>query len=78
MQEIHGIADADRIKMVGGDLQSVTVIDGRGYVLVRHSCNEAAGLTPQQARFLAKQIIASADRVERASLAAKVPSPAKP
>jgi len=66
--EISGMRDA----RVGGDggRQEVIVVDGDNVVWIRHSERGSPGLTPDEADWLAKKIVASARRV-RAKLAAK-------
>jgi hypothetical protein len=66
MREIHGIADAERRMMIERESQTVCVRDGKdGMVTIEISeKNYAAGLTPEQARFIAARLIAAAKRVE--------------
>jgi hypothetical protein len=66
MQRITGIADAMRISAVASDdRQSVTVTDGEDCVkLSLGTSSFPAGLTPEQARQIARDLRASADRVE--------------
>ncbi len=64
MREVHGVADATRKIMVKDESQSVLVCDGDTCVKIELSAGYAAGLTPEQARFLAKQLMDAAARVE--------------
>ena len=65
MREKHGIADAARIAACRGDLQSVLVTDGIEEIELSLGANSyPAGLTPDQAIFIAKQLIAAARRVK--------------
>jgi len=67
--ETHGIADARRVEtasMKGEYVQGVSVIDGAdGSVILDKTSNSPAGLTPEQARLLAKMLNASAARAEK-------------
>jgi len=69
IRESHGIADARRVEtalMEGKDIQGVTVIDAAdGSVILDKSSNSPAGLTPEQARLLAKMLNASAARADK-------------
>lgn len=67
MKQKHGIADARKIAMVGlTDETSVVVTDGDGYVALSiGSQTYPCGMTPEQARFIAAALIASAERVEQ-------------
>lgn len=72
IRETHGVANARRIaaaRLEDSDIQGVTVADGReGEVVLKLSSSSfPAGLTPQQARMIAKLLVASALRVETAS-----------
>lgn len=65
IRERHGIADATKVTGAEAkNLQDVTVEDGDHRVLLILSANWPAGLTPEQARYIAQQLEASADRVE--------------
>jgi hypothetical protein len=65
MKHKHGINDARKIALVSGDTQSVLVTDGDGEVLLSlGACSYPAGLTPEQARFIALQLQAAAKRIE--------------
>jgi hypothetical protein len=65
MHEKHGIADAREITMITSDIQHVTVTDGEGEVLLSIGSSSCpAGLTLEQARFIAKQLTDSATRIE--------------
>lgn len=63
--EIHGVADAEKVMAVGSRKQRVTIIDAQGRVFVELSDPPAAGLTPDRARLLGKQLIEAAERVEK-------------
>lgn len=69
IRETHGIADARRVEtasMKGEDVQGVSVIDGAdGSIILDKTSNSPAGLTPEQARLLAKMLNASAARAEK-------------
>jgi hypothetical protein len=71
IRESHGIADARRVEtavMEGKELQGITVIDGAdGLVILDKTSNSPAGLTPEQARLLARMLNASAARAEKVS-----------
>ncbi|HEY1858695.1 hypothetical protein [Acidocella sp.] len=63
MREIHGIADAKRVMMVGQtDDTAVTVSDGANVIFLSIPAEKTVGLTPEQARFIAKQLIEAACR----------------
>jgi hypothetical protein len=65
MRERHGIADAEKTAMYSEDLQSVVVTDGDGRIeLSLGASSYPAGLTPDQAIFIAKQLVAAAKRVK--------------
>jgi hypothetical protein len=69
IRESHGIADARRVEtatMKGEDIQGVTIIDGMdGNIILDKTSTSPAGLTPEQARLLAKMLNASATRAEK-------------
>jgi hypothetical protein len=69
IRESHGIADARRVEtasMEGKEIQGVTVIDAAdGSVILDKSSNSPAGLTPEQARLLARMLNASAARSDK-------------
>jgi hypothetical protein len=69
IRESHGIADARRVEtatMKGEDIQGVTIIDGMdGSIILDKTSTSPAGLTPEQARLLAKMLNASATRAEK-------------
>lgn len=69
VREIHGIADADRVQMVNEKhCYKVTVTDGDGIVILNiDGATYPAGLTPGRARYIAKQLVAAATRVEHQS-----------
>lgn len=65
MREIHGIAGVRKVTASNApnDRQDVGVIDAAGMVrLTLSACSYPADLTPDEARWLAKQLVASARR----------------
>ena len=68
IREVQGIANARKVASASveqSDTQRVMVTDGFGEVyLSLNTSSYPAGLTPDQARLLAKQLKAAADRVE--------------
>jgi len=66
VRETHGVPDARKVQAGDGEAQQLLVIDGaRGMVrLSLGACSYPADLTPEQARFIASALLASADRVE--------------
>lgn len=65
MLEIHGLAGVQKIAVGTGDVQTVEVRDGRITVwLMLSTSTYPAALTPEEARYIAAQLVASADRVE--------------
>lgn len=67
MREIHGIADARKETMtLSGETQQVTVRDGDDGIVCLNVGSQVytAGLSPEQARWIAKELVASAKRVE--------------
>jgi len=65
INEIHGIANAQKIGNSGDDNQSVIVTDDNGFVLLSLSrASFAAGMTPKQARIVADMLNMAADRAE--------------
>lgn len=68
MREIHGVADAEKVQMVNDKGHyRVTITDGIGLVILCVGDQTyPAGLTPDRARQIAKQLVQSAQRVERA------------
>lgn len=71
IREKHGIANTRKVSMAkieNSDTQAVVVTDGGGEVILSmDSSSFPSALTPEQARLLADQLKASADRVEAAS-----------
>jgi len=67
MRQIHGVADAKKIQAVNEDNCHITVRDGTRLVIldIGHQ-TYPGGLSPDRARFVAAQLIASAKRVETA------------
>ena len=66
MRELHGVAGMKKRNPSSGDTIAVRVVDGiNGVELVLACCTEFAELTPQAARFLAKCLVQSAQRVEK-------------
>lgn len=66
MREIHGVADAEKCQTVNekGNYK-VTVSDGVGVVVLNIAdATYPAGLSPDRARFIAKQLVESARRIE--------------
>lgn len=68
IREVQGIDNARKVASASveqSDTQRVTVTDGFGEVfLSMNTSSYPAGLTPDQARMLAKQLKSAADRVE--------------
>ena len=77
MKEIHGIADARKVKMVRDEQTlDVTIEDGYGEVVLRmDGTTYPAALTPDRARYIARQLQASAARVEKAARSVKILTP---
>jgi uncharacterized protein (UPF0212 family) len=72
IRRINGIPDAVRISIASSDTQSVTVTDDKDFVkLSLGSSSFPAGLTPEQARQIAKDLISSANRVESGAIEVK-------
>lgn len=68
MKEIHGLAGVRKVALGTGATQSVAVEDAdEGVRLSLASSSFPAELTPQEARYVAAQLIASADRVDAAA-----------
>lgn len=66
IREVHGVSGAKKVAAGVGDLQSVTVTDRPDHVrLDLGACSYPADLTLEQARFIAKQLNASAARVAK-------------
>lgn len=66
MRECHGLEDVVQIAMSEGGKQRLQVRDGVGRVELSLSTSSyPAGMTPDQARFIAAQLLASAERVEK-------------
>lgn len=67
MRQIHGIADAKKVMMVGEtDDTEIRIVDGHNRILLSVPCH-LSSLTTEQARYIAKQLIDAAVRVERAA-----------
>jgi len=68
IRQRHGIANAARLSEIeSSETQSVLVTDYHCRVVLSLSaCTYPAGLTPDQARFIAQELIDSAKRVEDA------------
>jgi len=69
IRERHGVANARRISAASvenSETQGVLVTDGREDEVQLHmSANSyPAGLTPDQARYIATELVASASRIE--------------
>lgn len=73
MREIHGVADAEKVQTVNEKGRyKVTVTDGAGIVVLNIAdATYPAGLTPDRARYIANQLLASAVRVEKAKRTVK-------
>lgn len=66
MREINGLADCEKIQTVNEGRYKVTVTDGDRLVILNiANATYPAGLTPDRARFIAKKLNESADRVEK-------------
>lgn len=64
MRESHGIADAKRCGRISDpDDQAVRVTDGYGMVILSTTSTDPAGMSPDQAEYIAKALLASAARV---------------
>lgn len=65
MRERHGIVDAVKLSMSNDGCAAVNVTDGPHYVhLTLENATWGAGLTPEQARWFANELIRAALRVE--------------
>lgn len=65
MKERHGVADAFKLSLDGTNSACVYVTDGNRLVhLHLESAPWGAGLTPQQARWIARELERSALRIE--------------
>lgn len=68
MKHVTGCDNVIKIAVSEGDTQRVQVVDGDGIVrLSLSSCSYPAGLTPEEARHVAKCLYDSATRVEAVS-----------
>ena len=66
LRQIHGVAGAVQLNTSGGRYQQVRVEDGANFiVLVLSECAFPAGLTPEQARYLGRQLLDAATRFEK-------------
>lgn len=76
MKEIHGLAGVVRVAMLNSnDHQQVKVTDGDRLVLLALSTSSfPAGLTPDEAEFLARQLVDSARRVRGQDTKDSVPA----
>lgn len=74
MKEAHGIPDAVKLRMQhDGDAQ-VTVRDGDKLVhLLVENATWGAGLSPDQARWIARRLIESSQRIEKRNRKEAVP-----
>lgn len=64
MKQRHGVDDAAKVSRDGRPYQHVTVIDGHDRVILSlGSADTPAGLTVEQARFIAAALIDAADRL---------------
>lgn len=67
MRETHGVDDAIKVRNRDPGEVAVTVTDGDGVVELRiDNSYTVAGLSPEQARFIADKLVESADRLEDA------------
>lgn len=65
MKQLHGVPNAKKLAMSNSDGAEVIVTDGTDMVLLYlENAPWGAGLSPQQARWIARQLVQSADRVE--------------
>lgn len=73
MKEVHGICDADKIASVTTTGRSlVEVIDGDGKVIIQIDHHAyPVGMSPDRAKFFAKLVLNSAERVLRNARADK-------
>src|SRR3954463_10396162 len=68
MKEAHGIPNAVKLKMQHDGEAQVTVRDGQQLVhLLVENATWGAGLTPDQARWIARRLIESSQRVEKSN-----------
>jgi len=67
IEEKHGVANARQVASgLSPGVSAVTVTDcGSEVQLYISSATYAAGMTPEQARFVARQLVMSAGRAER-------------
>lgn len=66
VNEIHGVADAMRMQTGPEPTHKVTVTDGSRLTILNISdATYPAGLSPARARFIARALVASADRIEK-------------
>ena len=67
MRQIHGIADAKKIMMIGEtDDIEVKIVDDINQRVILMTAERASSLTTEQARWLAKCLLDSALRAEKA------------
>lgn len=66
IRERHGIPDARKVNYIVPETQIVHVTDGDCHevLLMIGTASHPAGLSPEQARYIASQLVASADRIE--------------
>lgn len=64
MKQKHGIPDAERLAPSPPSTVAIDVIDGNGCVVLVKDTPYDAGLTPEQARYIAQCLMAAADRVD--------------
>jgi hypothetical protein len=76
LHEIHGLSSLDRSGRKGLDVsQEVIIRDRHGLVHIElQETSYGAALTPAAARYVARQLIEAADRVERAIIAKAEPT----
>ena len=66
IRQRHGIPDARKVLMYGTDTQFISVTDGEQdeVLLNMGTATHTAGMTPEQARYIARELVHSAARVE--------------
>jgi transketolase N-terminal domain/subunit len=66
IRQRHGIPDARKVTMTGHDTQFISVTDGEEDEVLLNigTATHTAGMTVEQARYIAREIVHSAARVE--------------
>jgi hypothetical protein len=66
IRQRHGIPDARKVNYIIPETQWVSVTDGveNEVLLLTGTATHPAGLSPEQARWIAHQLVASAARIE--------------